>query len=524
MVFGVLYAQEGTASEPLVAVARDFSPRVQAYSGREVVLDLSGLVRLFGSPRDMAHELRRSAADRGLRVRVAMAATQTAARLLVRHRAGVTVIEPGAEADSLASLPLDTLAALSPTNPPSSAFAPAFGPALRRGGQAIRTSNDLNVPNAPNGPNVPNDLITFSHWGLRTLGAVAALPADELAARLGQSGVWWQRAARGEDPEPLVPSVPDERFEQAFDLEWPIDGLEPLSFVLGRLLEPLSAHLVRRDRGAAVLHVRLHLVTRSLHERSLQLPIPMRDARALRTLILLDLESHPPPAAIDRVVIAVDPTPGRIVQHSLLVRPMPAPEQIATLVARLQALMGETRCGSPAEVDSWEPGVFAMTPFMPVESARRNGLQRHRDTESLDKESGRHVCAPDARPLALRRYRHPVVARVRIDDGHPSRVATDCRELPGGRVATWTGPWRTSGAWWREAALERDTPQRHRDTETFIGESKKSLSASVSLWPVKAGSDAWDREEWDVSLAGGGTYRIFRDRRSDRWFIEGQID
>ena len=59
---------------------------------------------------------------------------------------------------------------------------------------------------------------------------------------------------------------------------------EPLSFVLGRLLEPLSAHLERRDRGAAVLHVRLHLVTRDVHERSLQLPAPMRDARTLRTL------------------------------------------------------------------------------------------------------------------------------------------------------------------------------------------------------------------------------------------------
>ena len=56
-----------------------------------------------------------------------------------------------------------------------------------------------------------------------------------------------------------MPSLPEERFEQALDLEWPIEGLEPLSFVLARLMDPLSAHLERRDRGAAVLHVRLHL-------------------------------------------------------------------------------------------------------------------------------------------------------------------------------------------------------------------------------------------------------------------------
>src|SRR5690606_16343616 len=119
---------------------------------------------------------------------------------------------------------------------------------------------------------------------------------------------------------------PEERFEQALDLEWRIEGLEPLSFVLARLLEPLEAQLARRDRGAAVLRVQLHLVTRVVHERSLQLPAPMRDARALRTLALLDLESHPPDAAIDRVVVAVDPTPGRVVQFSLLTRALPSPE------------------------------------------------------------------------------------------------------------------------------------------------------------------------------------------------------
>ena len=191
-----------------------------------------------------------------------------------------------------------------------------------------------------------------------------------MAARLGQDGVAWQRRAWGEDPRPLLPAVPEERFEQALDLEWPIDALEPLSFVLGRLMEPLSEHLERRDRGAAVLHVRLHLIktdgiTRAVHERSLQLPTPIRDARTLRTLALLDLESHPPSAAIDRVVVAVDPTPGRVVQFSLLTRPLPSPEQLSTLLARLAALMGEGRCGSPMIVDSWRPGAFGMKPFAP---------------------------------------------------------------------------------------------------------------------------------------------------------------
>jgi protein ImuB len=317
----------------------------------------------------------------------------------------------------------------------------------------------------------PDDLIAiFRMWGLSTCGELAALPPHAVAARLGQDGVGWQRLARGEDDAPLVPAIPEERFEQALDLEWPIDGLEPLSFVLGRLMDPLSAHLERRGRGAAVLHVRLHLVTREMHERSLQLPVPTRDARTLRTLALLDLESHPPAAAIDRVVVAVDPTPGRIIQFSLLTRPLPSPEQLSTLNARLAALMGEGRCGSPVEVDSWEPGAFAMKPFAP------------RDSNAIP------VAAEDVAKspvVALRRFRIPIPARVRVEDGKPSRVAIDRRGMSGGRVETCAGPWRTSGAWWVEP---------------------------------------WNRDEWDVTLSDGATYRIFRDRRLDAWCVEGIVD
>ncbi len=176
--------------------------------------------------------------------------------------------------------------------------------------------------------------------------------------------------ARGEDTAPLVPTLPEERFESSLDLEWPIDGLEPLSFVLTRLLEPLSARLERRDRGAAILHLDLRLITplrtgvdAARHERHLQLPSPIRDVRTLRTLLLLDLDAHPPPAAVDRVTIVIDPTPGRVVQHTLFTRAHPTPEQLSTLLARLAALMGQDRIGAPATVDSYRPGAFAMEPF-----------------------------------------------------------------------------------------------------------------------------------------------------------------
>ena len=96
---------------------------------------------------------------------------------------------------------------------------------------------------------------------------MASLPRcrpAELSSRLGQHALAWQAIARGEDTAPLVPTLPEERFESSLELEWPVEGLEPLSFVLTRLLEPLSARLERRDRGAAILHLELRLVDDSL--------------------------------------------------------------------------------------------------------------------------------------------------------------------------------------------------------------------------------------------------------------------
>ena len=450
----------GPADDVLRDVAADFSPRFER-RGEAVVLDLAGLDRLFGHPRAIAEELRKAIADRGLRAHVAIAGTCTAAHLLAAHRARpVTVIERGGDADALAPLPLELLAQLNAVLP------------------------QLNAVN-------PDALSTFRRWGLRTLGDLAALPADALSARLGAEGLRWHRLAQGHDLRPLQPDVPEERFEEAFDLEWPIEGLEPLSFVLGRLLEPLAAHLERRGRGAAVLHLRLHLVTRTLHERSLQLPAALHDARTLRTLLLLDLESHPPPAAIDRVVVAADPTPARVLQFSLLARPLPSPEQLSTLMARLGALMGEDRCGSPVVVDSWKPGAFALKPFRP--SADDNSQLPNPNSQTTH-----HPPLTTNPALALRRFRVPVPARVRAHEGTPLHLAIDRRGLTGGTVQSAAGPWRTSGNWWNDSL--------------GVG------SLGVGSW------SQWDRDEWDVALGDGAAYRLFRERGTGAWFLDGIFD
>jgi len=451
-----------SAVSSLVAIAQEFSPRYERHRDDLVTIDVSGLTRLLGPARTIGEDMRREAAARGVRAHVAIAGTQTAALLLAIARPGLTIVAPGDEAAALAPLAIGILERVIDTvwaepAPPRDA--------------AVKTPTEVGVK----GPTTVGPYAVLQRWGLKTLGELAALPSAELVSRLGRPARAWQAMARGEDRWPLVPMLEEERFEASLDLEWPISDLEPLSFVLTRLLEPLSTRLERRDRGAAVLHVLLRLVTRDTTARRLELPTPMRDVRALRTLALLDLEAHPAEAAIDRVTIVIDPTPGRVVQHTLYTRAQPTPEQLSTLLARLGALMGQDRFGVPVAVDTDRPGAFTMAPFATGENVSLGSSQSP-------------VPSPQSLLSALRRCRQPVPARVAVADGRPVRVTTDRRGFTGGAVTHCAGPWRTSGEWWAE------------------------------------GAGPWNRDEWDVSLSDGAVYRVFRDRDADRWFIDAIVD
>jgi protein ImuB len=488
-LFACLYRPaDATADASLVAIAQEFSPRYERHHDGLVTIDVSGLERLLGTPRHIAHELRREAADRRVRVHVAIAGTRMASIVLAFARPGVTVVDSGGEAAALAPIALGVLEKI------YEAIAVSQGdlPAGRRD-EAGSRREQLDA--------------VFKAWGIRTLGELASLPPADLVARLGQQGRAWQAVARGADMHPLVPTLPDEQFESSLELEWPIEGLEPLSFVLTRLIEPLAIRLERRDRGVAILHVRLRLVTKALHERSLELPAPIRDVRTLRTLALIDLESHPPPAAIDCVTVAIDPTPGRVLQHTLFAPPCPTPDEISTLLARLGALMGQDRMGAPATVDTYRPGAFAMQPFS----------VQHADDDQRDTGTSRHSAECSA---VLRRYRRPVAARVALHAGRPVRVTTDRRGIAGGAVIGCAGPWRTSGHWWEGASGSGRSGKSGgpggEDTDV------SNPQPTHQTYPTRPTS--WNHDEWDVALSDGAVYRIFRDRETDGWFIDGIVD
>ena len=92
----------------LVAIAQEFSPRYES-RGDVVSIDVRGLERLLGPAQTIGEELRREAARRGVRVHVAVAGTRTTALVLALARPGLTVVDPGGEAEALAPLPIGIL-------------------------------------------------------------------------------------------------------------------------------------------------------------------------------------------------------------------------------------------------------------------------------------------------------------------------------------------------------------------------------------------------------------------------------
>jgi protein ImuB len=515
MMFAALYAPSLPAAA-LVDVARAFTPRFEQL-GPVVLLDANGLSRLFGSAQELGEHLRDALeklspgdeaacperdgrhagrAERRVEGRIAIASTQTAATLLALGSPGLTVVMPGKEAIALAPLGvsvLDQFERLTESAPPvpspkpsASAKAMADGHAPSPNGETGGWHHPRTTHQASRGKRRAPDnrlLEILTKWGIRTLGALTELSGPEIHERLGDRGALWQSLARGVDARPMVPWVDEIPFEAALELEWPIEGLEPLSFVLARLLEPLAERLERADRGAAILYTSLRLTSRTVFTRTLQLPSALRDPKTLRTLILLDLESHPPDAPIDIVRVFIEPTPAKVVQWTLLERAQPAVEQVTTLLARLTALMGESHVGSPVLVDTWKPGAFEMRAF--------------RTGNSEGTSLGTGNTEPVTVKAALRRFRFPIPTRVTVSEGRPVRVQTDRQGFSSGAIVQSAGPWRTSGHWW-------DTP----------GPRQKS----------ERGSDAWDRDEWDVAMQDGAIYRLVVEREVGQWFLEGVID
>ena len=483
--------QENSAHSALLDVAHAFTPRVEDTAADTLLLDLAGLERLYGAPTKMTRELASRVSAIALKANTALAANPDAAMHAARGFNGVTVVPSGKEAQRLGALPLPVLLE-------------AFELSLDKHSAAGREHEKLRAQMSD----------TLERWGVRTFRMLALLPERALASRLGEAGTRLQRLARGSGMRTLVLCEAPSRFEEAMELESPVDTLEPLAFILYRLLEQLCTRLEVRALAAQALHLRLqlerrvadeetetvqelddyHNVRHSVFERTLRLPVAMRDAKVFLKLLQLELEAHPPGAPVTKVRITAEPAPPRSAQHGLFQTVSPEAEKLEITLARISGVVGECRAGIARLLDAHRQDGFRLDRF--IAASKESQLVK---TPTMSEDTEQPL-------LALRIFRPAWQLRIRLSEGRPvhiSAVASSSgRAELQGRVVWSAGPWRSSGDWWTENSKEK-------------GASKNQVP--------------WDREEWDIALANGnGTgvalYRIYRDLASGHWFTDASYD
>jgi protein ImuB len=417
-----LPAQELAAQAAVVQCVYGFSPHIEATAPGVTTLDLRGLSRISGhEPAKLlawAGELRTALATQGLRASIGLAATPTVARHAACWSDGLRLVtDPRPFLDGL------PVAALEPSSD--------VAEILRK-------------------------------WGVRTVGELLALGQEALADRLGLEALALFAAAAVDAIRPLRLVQPAETYAESFDFEEPVETTEPLLFLLRRFVDQLAPRLEITGLVAELLVLRIRLESGAQLERRLRVPQPTRNTDILHRMLMTHLETLRTDSPIAHVALALETTQPTQKQFGLFEAALRDPHQFQETLARLSALLGAERVGTPVREASHRPDAFRLVPP---------------DFENAPTVNGPR---PPLQAPALRRLRPAVPATV---EGAEPPIAIRCA-VAHGRLQLVVGPWRTSGKWWEP--------------------------------------DAWQREEWDAATLHGKTLRLVR--QPGGWSVEGVLD
>ena len=465
--------EDAETPSPLVDLAFTFSPLVEQTSADTVVLNVSGQDLLFGTSaadasqevecvRNIATEIIRQSQLLSLKVNVAIAADVDVAIHAARLIKGVTIIPPGDE---------------------------------------LLVTRDFSIKHidyslvAIEEKRASEIQETFAVWGIHTFGDLARLPLTGIAERLGQEGVQLQKLAQGKSDRRLNLVRLPMNFAQSLELEHAIREVEPLSFVLSRLLNQLCANLNEYALATNEIKLTLKLHDKSAHDRTITLPVPMRNPKTLLRLLLFDIEREPPHAPIIAVAITAEPIKPQASQTGLFIPLAPEPEKLEITLARLAKLVGSQNVGWPEMLDTHRPDAFRMKRFM-LNLNHRGHRERNQRNDDRNPRANRPSAIGHRQcVMGFRIFRPPWRADVRVREGKPMRVdaqSIDARARVRGQIVCASGPWRGSGEWWR--------------------------------------SDVWARDEWDVAVVdpkseeGEVLCRIYYDLTTEQWFVAGIYD
>lgn len=382
--------EEVAAKATLLECAATVSPRVEDRSDDHsflCVIDIAGTEKLHGPFSAMAEALLERVRALEIMACVAVSSNFHAAICLARgasSRNQVTVIPSGEECAALASLPLAVL--------------------------------DLSEEHAE----------TFSLWGIQTLGMLAALPEKELIARMGQAGKRLRQLARGDLPHLFLPMEPAFRLEERMELDTPVELLDSLLFVVGVMLEQLTLRATARVLALASVTITLSLEGEASHTRTVRPALPTNDRQLWIKLLHLDLEAHPPQAAIVSLVLTAEPGSASRVQGGLFSPQLPEAMRLDVTLARIRAIVGEDCVGRAVLEDTHRPDGFRMEPFTvpsgpasaTTSTQTRAAMRQLRPAESMTVT----LCGARPKGFVFREKRYAVERAY--------------------------GPWLASGNWW----------------------------------------------------------------------------
>ncbi len=209
----------------------------------------------------------------------------------------------------------------------------------------------------------PDVRARLTRFGLRRIGPVAELPRSALIARFGDEGARIHARARGEETEPFRARHTPERLALGLPIEPPVEELEPVRFVLHRLVAALAAQLTGRglaaDRAHLTLELDLAFAPRGTSPRievEQRFPEPTADAQAVERLLFARLEREPPPAAVARLELELRGTiPAAGQQLPLFVPQAARTARLGWQLARLALTYGEDRVRRVAITDPEAP-------------------------------------------------------------------------------------------------------------------------------------------------------------------------
>lgn len=383
---------EAAVNAILLECAGAFSPRIEDRSidGLFVcVVDVSGTESLFGPPLMLAKQMRQRFRSVGIVASVTISANVHTALCLARGLSGgvpIRVVPRGEEAQALAPLPV-----------------------------AVLGITEVQAE-------------TFAAWGIHSVSAVAALPERSLIARLGQDAKRLMQLAQGKHPHLLQPiDVPFVLGERA-ELDSPVDELEQLLFGLNIMLEQLIVRARSRVLALASVTIALRLDGGGSHERTVNPRVPTNEKKLWLKLLQLDLEGHPPSAAIVGVDLRAEPGATSKVQLGLFSPQLPEPGRLDITLAKITAIVGEGNVGVAVLDDTRRIGDFHIEAFsIPT-------------TEPP---------SPATTPLfGLRLLRPAERTRVEIRHGQPREIYFRSRCYV---AETVYGPWLKGGDWWNES-------------------------------------------------------------------------